>query len=428
MERNDITIEVKNVCKSFRAYSDKSHTFKDRVLFRKRNKYSLQQVLNQISFEVVRGQALGLIGHNGSGKSTTLKLLNRILYPDSGEIKMHGRVSSLIELGAGFHPDMTGRENIFINASIFGLTRKEIEARLDQIIRFSELEQYIDNPVRTYSSGMYMRLAFAIAINVDADILLIDEILAVGDSNFQKKCFDKLKEVKKTGTTIVIVSHNMTQLQSICDRVLWLEKGRIEGDGDASSICEAYLSSMEIAAQMRRMKEEGVNNVESIPPVLKYPPAEIAEFVGPYVRRSGNMLVRFTHIRVLNSHGESQKEFQLGDDIVIEYETVMEQPNIRGHILFNIIDPSGGWLASIDSYNIHGEYHQIRDIHAGKVIIESPTITKGEYVIEALIQDEKGENMDCITHFIYIDFYSPEGYGIRPLAVNRKWIFAEGLS
>ena len=231
MENPDVTIEVKDVTKAFRVYSDKSHTLKDRVLFRSRNRFNRHQVLKNISFDVERGQAIGLIGHNGCGKSTTLKLLSRILYPDSGSITINGKVSGLIELGAGFHPDMTGRENIYINASIFGLKKEEIDSRIDSIIQFSELEEFIDNPVRTYSSGMYMRLAFSVAINVDADILLIDEILAVGDSNFQRKCFNRLNQIKQNGVTIVIVSHSLDQIKAICNRVIWLEDGVIREDG-----------------------------------------------------------------------------------------------------------------------------------------------------------------------------------------------------
>ena len=187
----------------------------------------------------------GLIGKNGCGKSTTLKLLTKILRPNGGSIDIQGRVCSLIELGAGFHPDMSGRENIYINASIFGIKAKEVDRRLKDIIRFSELEDYIDNPVRTYSSGMYMRLAFSVAINVDADILLIDEILAVGDSAFQTKCFNKLKSLKDAGTTIVIVSHSLGQIEKLCDRVIWLENGVIKKEGPARQICREYLDSME---------------------------------------------------------------------------------------------------------------------------------------------------------------------------------------
>ena len=215
-------IEVRNVTKQFKVYYDKGSELKEKMLFWNRNKFEYRKVLDDVSFSVKKGEAIGLVGRNGCGKSTTLKLLTRIIYPNSGEIEMRGRVSSLIELGAGFHPDMSGRENIYTNAAIFGLTKKEIDAKLDDIITFSELEQYIDNPVRTYSSGMYMRLAFAVAINVDADVLLIDEILAVGDANYQAKCFNKLREIKAEGTTIVIVSHSLGQIEQICDRSIWI--------------------------------------------------------------------------------------------------------------------------------------------------------------------------------------------------------------
>ena len=198
-----------------------------------------------ISFDVKKGEAIGLIGHNGCGKSTTLKLLTRIIYPDSGTIEIKGRVSSLIELGAGFHPDMSGRENIYINASIFGLSKKEIDSRVDEIIRFSEMEEFIDNPVRTYSSGMYMRLAFAVAINVDAEVLLIDEILAVGDLAFQKKCFRKLKEIKANGTTIVIVSHALGQIEEICEKSYWIDEGLIRMSGKPEDVHAAYEDFME---------------------------------------------------------------------------------------------------------------------------------------------------------------------------------------
>lgn len=220
-------ITVENVYKNFKVYHDKGYSLKEKMLFWQRNAYETRTVLNGISFKVNKGEAVGLIGKNGSGKSTTLKLLSRIMYPDKGVVNINGRVACLIELGAGFHPDMSGRENIYINASIFGLTKKEIDNKLQQIIDFSELWDFIDNPIRTYSSGMYMRLAFAVAINVAADILLIDEILAVGDIKFQEKCFNKLKEIKKAGTTIVIVSHSLGQIEEFCDKSIWLKNGKI---------------------------------------------------------------------------------------------------------------------------------------------------------------------------------------------------------
>ncbi len=239
------SIRVQDAEKYFKIYRDKGHELKERILFRKRNKYETRQVLRGINFDIRPGECVGLIGRNGCGKSTTLKLLTRILRPNAGSVTVNGRVSSLIELGAGFHPDMTGRENIYINASIFGLKRSEVDRRIEEIIRFSELEDAIDSPVRTYSSGMYMRLGFSVAINVSADVLLIDEILAVGDVNFQRKCFDKLQEVKSKGTTIVIVSHDMGQLYNLCDRLIWIEGGEIREDGEARTVGEHYLQAME---------------------------------------------------------------------------------------------------------------------------------------------------------------------------------------
>lgn len=237
-------IEVRNITKEFKIYYDKGTTLKEKVLFKKRRKFEVRKVLNGISFEVKKGEAIGLIGQNGCGKSTTLKLLTKIMYPDSGTIEMRGRVSSLLELGAGFHPDMSGRENIYINASIFGLSRKEIDERLSNIIAFSELEEYIDNPVRTYSSGMYMRLAFSVAINVDADILLIDEILAVGDANFQAKCFNKLRELKEYGMTIVLVTHDSGAVERFCNRAIWINNGVISNEGNPANVIEHYLTYM----------------------------------------------------------------------------------------------------------------------------------------------------------------------------------------
>lgn len=241
---NKNAIEVKNVSKCFRIYPDKGYSLRDKLLFWKRNRYEELKVLQNVSFSIKKGEAVGLIGHNGCGKSTTLKMLTRIIYPDSGQVIMNGRVSSLLELGAGFHPDMTGLENIYINASILGLKKKEIDKRIDDIINFAELGNFLSNPVRTYSSGMYMRLAFAVAINVDADILLIDEILAVGDAKFRDKCLKKLKDIKEKGTTIVLVSHSLGQIESFCNRSIWLHNGQICKDGTPKEVHKEYLEFM----------------------------------------------------------------------------------------------------------------------------------------------------------------------------------------
>lgn len=238
---NDLAITIKNMTKVFKVYFDKPATLKERLIFWKNSKRELRTVLDNISVDVKKGETVALIGTNGSGKSTLLKIMTKIIYPNKGTVKVNGKLTSLIELGAGFHPDFTGRENIYFNASIFGLNRKQINERIDDIIKFSELEEFIDNPIRTYSSGMYMRLAFSIAINVDADILLIDEILAVGDQHFQDKCYAKLHELKDSDKTIVIVTHDLDKVLELCNRAIWIRNGKIHADGNPDSIIKEYL-------------------------------------------------------------------------------------------------------------------------------------------------------------------------------------------
>lgn len=241
VKKSDNAIVVDHVYKKFKLVYDKPYTLKERLVFWKNVKVGYHEVLKDISLEIKKGETVALIGVNGSGKSTLLKLMTKIIYPNQGSITTNGKLTSLLELGAGFHPDFTGRENIYFNASIFGLTASEIDERVQQIIDFSELGDFIEAPVRTYSSGMYMRLAFAVAINVDAEILLIDEILAVGDQHFQDKCFKKLEELKNSNKTIVIVSHSLGSVKKLCDRAVWLYNGEIRKDGNTKDVIEEYL-------------------------------------------------------------------------------------------------------------------------------------------------------------------------------------------
>ena len=241
-------IEVVDVWKKFRIYHDRVYSLKERFIFRNRQKTEDFWALKGVSLRVPRGATVGLIGRNGSGKSTLLKIISRILYPTRGEVKVNGRVSTLLELGAGFHPDFTGRENIFLNASILGLTRREIKERLDDIIAFSELGDFINNPVRTYSSGMYMRLGFAVAVHVDPEILLVDEVLAVGDIPYQEKCLNRIRELQKRGVTIVFVTHNPKQVEELCDLAIWLDRGEVRFAGPAKETVRAYAAFVNTAA------------------------------------------------------------------------------------------------------------------------------------------------------------------------------------
>lgn len=240
MKKSDYVIKVSNMSKDFVIYGDKANTLKEKVIRFRNNKKEVFHVLKNINLKIKKGETVALIGVNGSGKSTLLKLITKIIYPTSGKISVDGKLTSLLELGAGFHQDFSGRENIYFNASIFGLSKKEIDDRLADIIEFSELGEFIDSPVRTYSSGMYMRLAFSVAINVDADILLIDEILAVGDQRFQDKCLNKMLELKKQGKTMVFVSHSASSVEFLCDRAVWLNKGKIKMDGETKTVLKEY--------------------------------------------------------------------------------------------------------------------------------------------------------------------------------------------
>ena len=237
----DFAIKVDNVSKKFKIYYDKPNTLKERLVFWNKTKVDYHEVLKNINLTIKKGETVALIGVNGSGKSTLLKLMTKIIYPTEGKIITNGKLTSLLELGAGFHPDFNGRENIYFNASIFGLSAAEIDARVQDIIDFSELGEFIDAPVRTYSSGMYMRLAFSVAINVDAEILLIDEILAVGDQHFQDKCFAKLEELKNSDKTIVIVSHSLGAVKKLCNRGIWIYNGEVKEDGKIDKVIDDYL-------------------------------------------------------------------------------------------------------------------------------------------------------------------------------------------
>lgn len=233
---SEVAIKVEHVVKSF-SIRGNNNSLKDAIVYHQKIKKKRRVVLKDISFEVKKGEAIAIIGRNGSGKSTILKLLTRILQPNEGHIQVNGKVAGLIELGAGFHPDMTGRENMFINASIFGIPRREVQNRYDDIVSFSGIGNYIDERVRNYSSGMYLRLAFSIAINVDADIMIIDEILAVGDIQFQQKCINKLRSMKDNGATIVLVTHSTDSAEMMCDRTIWIEDGVIRESGPSSIVC-----------------------------------------------------------------------------------------------------------------------------------------------------------------------------------------------
>lgn len=392
-------IEVHNLEKSFKVYLDKGNSLKEKVLFTKRNQYEIRQVLRGISFEVKKGEVVGLIGHNGCGKSTTLKLLTRIIYPNSGSIEMVGRVASLIELGAGFHPDMSGRENIYTNASIFGLTKKEIDERLNDIIAFSELEEFIDNPVRTYSSGMYMRLAFSVAINVDADILLVDEILAVGDAAFQAKCFNKMREIKSTGTTIVIVSHSMAQIEQICDKSIWIHEGRIKAEGVPREVDPLYLEYM--SRKNSSAKDSDVSETGNDP------------------KRWGSGEVAMTAVTSLDSKGKSTRfKSNSACKIKIDYRAKHRIEDVVVGVAIYRDDQTYiyGTNSLVDTSSpvtLEGEGAIIMDI-------KHLPLNEGSYIIDLAFHKPDGFNYDFWRDALTINIENPhQEVGI--ISLDHEW-------
>lgn len=408
-------IVVNDVKKKFRVYSDKSYSLKERLLFHKRNLFEDRWVLSGISFQVEKGEAIGLIGQNGCGKSTLLKMLTRIMYPDAGEIKTQGRVSSLIELGAGFHPDMSGRENIYTNAAIFGLTKKEIDSRISDIISFSGLEEFVDNPVRTYSSGMYMRLAFSVAINVDADILLIDEILAVGDASFQAKCFNRLREIKAAGTTIVIVSHSLGQIEQICERSIWIDSGKIREIGAPRDVHPSYMEYMGMKLHAAEEPEEAADGVaEGIADIAE----EEAQQSG---KRWGNGDATITEVVVLGKDGKKSNSLQTGGNATVKIHYKMSRqisrPNIG--IVFNRNDNiyCYGNSTQLDRLGLI----ELKESGWISFVIESLPLLPAEYTLDVAIASEAGFDCDHWQSAAKISVYSDiQDIGI--CRINHSWV------
>jgi ABC-type polysaccharide/polyol phosphate transport system ATPase subunit len=325
-------IELNHVSKVYRKYSGRHFATLKSALLQRSVVRDLRPgeafpALTDVSFAVPRGSTFGVVGRNGSGKSTALKLVAGITKPTSGSVIVDGRISALIELGAGFHPEISGRENVFINGIMLGLTKREIQNRFDDIVEFAELREFIDAPVKTYSSGMYMRLGFAVAIHVDPEVLLVDEVLAVGDEGFTHKCLDKFGEFKRRGKTILLVTHSLGMVERFCDEALWLDAGRIKGSGDPKRIVGAYLTDIEqreeheLAAGDARARESATAHIvspdEPASAVLPDNPVETATSPGDMFRategRWGSREVEITDVALAGSDGEAGHVFHSGE-------------------------------------------------------------------------------------------------------------------
>ncbi|MBN2207493.1 MAG: ABC transporter ATP-binding protein, partial [Candidatus Aminicenantes bacterium] len=321
-------IDVDNVTRIYQKYSARHRfqTFKSALLkgnfFRALRADELVTALDGVSLKIEKGQTFGIIGENGSGKSTLLKVVAGIAKPSSGRVRTEGKVSALIELGAGFHPEITGRENVTINGIMLGLSKKEIHQKFDEIVRFAELEKFIDAPVKTYSSGMYMRLGFSVAINVNPDILLIDEVLAVGDAAFVPTCLDKIDDFRRRKKTILFVSHDLPTVSKICDRVAWMKNGRLQMVGEPKRVVDAYLQ--DIAVQQEEKFEEQTKAID-LEQTFEEERRE---------NRWGDRAVEIKRVRLLSPQGKEKHVFAPEDGMIVEME--VESPKFVKDFVFGI--------------------------------------------------------------------------------------------
>jgi lipopolysaccharide transport system ATP-binding protein len=329
-------IEVRDVTKVYRKFGHRRQfaTLKSALLsgslIRDLHPDETFTAVRGVSFDVPRGSTFGVIGRNGSGKSTILKLVAGISKPTTGDVRVHGRVSALIELGAGFHPEISGRENVFINGIMLGLSKREVSRRFDEIVEFAELREFIDAPVKTYSSGMYMRLGFAVAIHVDPDVLLVDEVLAVGDESFTHKCLDKFSEFKRRGKTILLVTHSLGLVERFCDEALWLDAGVVRGHGDPKRVVDSYVTdvgkSEEVHLAAGDAKAQQTVAAAEPPPAAEPGEPEIRNMFEASEGRWGSREVEISGVSIASQNGEAGHVFQSGAPLAITLSIRAAQP------------------------------------------------------------------------------------------------------
>ena len=436
-------IEVFNVSKIYRRYSRRRQfaTLKSALLsgslIRDLRPDETFPAVRDVSFTVPAGRTLGIIGRNGSGKSTILKLVAGISKPTTGEVKVNGRISALIELGAGFHPEISGRENVFINGIMLGLTKREIARRFDEIVEFAELRDFIDAPVKTYSSGMYMRLGFAVAIHVDPDVLLVDEVLAVGDEGFTHKCLDKFAEFKRRGKTILLVTHSLGLVERFCDEALWLDAGTVKGMGDPKRVVGAYITDVEVseehqlAAGDAKAQQTAAISADDPAAVLPDHPVETAEAPADMFRategRWGSREVEITDVQLFGSDGESGHVFRSGDSIDVRIRLRAPLPVDDFVIGIGLFNAEGvccyGTNTSIEelkSQRLHGDVQAV-------FTINSLDLVEGTYKLDVAVHKQDGYPYDY-HRLLYTFRVKSRTKDVGIYRPKHEWRFSEGLT
>ncbi len=424
-------IEFKNVSKHFKIYKNRSYSIKEKFInmVLKRNKLEVKNfdVLKDASFKIEKGQTVGIIGENGTGKSTTLKLISKILYPDEGDILVNGKVSALLEVGAGFQPDLTGKENVYLYGSILGLSRDEINERYDSIVEFSELKDFMDMPVKNYSSGMYMRLAFAVAINVNPDILVVDEVLAVGDENFQKKCINKILAFKKQGKTIVFVSHDMSIVRKICDRVFFIKRGGYMIEGTPEQMIGLYMKLVysndddkQLVEQEIENKAKNIEKVVSDKIEYNINLHEAQEYIEG--NRFGNKDLEITNVYFSSSQGQITNTFLTGDNIVINVEFKKNKEVEDAVCGFSIYSEEDWRLVGHNCRQDGIIFTNIKDKNHMKLTIKANRFLKGKYYLEiALHSSDETKQYDFRVKHYYFNIVESDIQEFGKMRVDCDW-------
>jgi ABC-type polysaccharide/polyol phosphate transport system ATPase subunit len=388
-------IVADRAARSFKVYPREARRLKDAIVARGRSRPTEVAALREISFSVEPGSAVGLVGRNGSGKTTLLRLISGIIKPTSGRVEVGGRVGSLLELGAGFHPDLTGRENVFLNGSIHGLKRAYVREQLDEIVAFAGLEEFIDLPVRTYSSGMYMRLGFAIAAHIDADVLLLDEVFAVGDEQFQRKCFGKIFEFKQRGGTIVFVSHDAAAVERLCDRAVLLRDGRVEFDGQTHDAIVRY----------RQLLAGDVDPAER----------------GAGLKEWGSGEARIAQVQLLGPDGEERTQFLAGEPLTLRLRVAAERPLPPPRLSLELRDSSGLLVAGSGRSAAELGWDEETTELVARFDVDQLPLADGRFHLRLGLTDETGERLyhwldDALTFVVY-----PAGNERGVVRLDGRW-------
>ena len=389
---NQFAVDVQGVSKRFQRHADRRSSLKERIVRGRSKRAEDFWAIRDLSLQIPRGSVYGLIGHNGSGKSTLLKMIGGIYRPTQGTISTQGRVAALIELGAGFHPDMTGRENIALNGSILGLSRREIAAVTDEIIEFSGLSEFINDPVKHYSSGMYVRLGFSVAVHMQPEVLLVDEVLAVGDEEFQRKCFDHLYSLRKAGKTIVVVSHGLGQLEGLCDEVAWLDHGVMQEHGPAVETIASYLKK--------------VNTDEA----ARTPTVAATREDEDFTNRPGDGSVRVRAAEIIDVDGKQLTHGQTGAPLGIRVEFFVPEEILGPNIRIALQHDSGTLVTMLSNHRWGFDFGSIVGDHAVTMMLSTNPLLPGRYRVHIDVFDYTGSRLvDSWNDALEFAMRSPRG-------------------